>query len=110
MTSIIKHVEKDFFLKALYDEQIPIVYVKDQIEYILTLDKPAKADMHFRANCIIPKLQAKEKMNLTFTFWYQVVSFSANIISFRDIRIQAATPEFLYTERDALPVADASSS
>jgi hypothetical protein len=36
MATPIKRIEKDFLLKALYDEQIPVMYIKGQTQYVLT--------------------------------------------------------------------------
>ncbi|MDR0759655.1 MAG: PilZ domain-containing protein, partial [Treponema sp.] len=42
----------------------------------------------------------KRKMNLAFNFLNQVISFSTEIISFRDGHITATVPEFLYKNLD----------
>jgi hypothetical protein len=100
MATPIKRIEKDFLLKLLYDEQIPIVYLNNRVEYTLTLEKPTKAEIYFRSNRIIPGLRARRKMNVMFTFWDQVIYFSTEIISFRDEHILAVAPEFLYKDLD----------
>jgi hypothetical protein len=103
MATLIKRIEKDFFLKVVYDEKIPIVYVKNQIEYTLLLEKPTKAEMYFKANRVIPGLQVKDQMDVTFVFWHQVISFQAQVVSIKDVHIVVAAPMLLYTERTAPP-------
>jgi hypothetical protein len=100
MATPIKRIEKDYLLKILYDEQIPVVYLKNRTEYILTVEKPAKAEIYFRSDHTIPGLRARRKMNMMFTFWGRVISFSTEVISFRDEHIVVAAPEFLYKDLD----------
>jgi hypothetical protein len=100
MATPIKRIEKDFLLKVVYDEQIPIMYLKNRTEYTLTLEKPTRAEIHFRSNRIIPGLRIKRKMPLMFDFRGRMISFSTEIISFRDEHIVAAAPEFLYKNLD----------
>jgi hypothetical protein len=100
MATPIKRIEKDFFLKVVYDEQVPIVYLKNRTEYILTLEKPAKTEIYLRCNRIIPGLRLKQKMNLMFDFRSRMISLSTQIISFRDEHIVAVLPEFLYMNLD----------
>jgi hypothetical protein len=100
MATLIKRIEKDFILKVVYDEQIPIMYLKNRTEYVLTLEKPPKTEIHLRCSRIIPGLRAKRKINLAFNFRDNVISFSTEIISFRDEHIIAAAPEFLYKNLD----------
>jgi hypothetical protein len=100
MATPIKRIEKDFLLKVVYDEQIPIVYLKNRTEYTLTLEKPTRTEIYFKAVRIIPGLRLKRKMNLMFDFRGRMISFSTEIISFRDEHIVAAAPEFLYKNLD----------
>jgi hypothetical protein len=100
MATPIRRIEKDFLLKVVYDEQIPIMYLRNRTEYTLTLEKPTKTEIYFRSNRIIPGLRLKRKMNLMFDFRGRVISFSTEILSFRDEHIIAAAPEFLYKNLD----------
>jgi hypothetical protein len=96
MATPIKRIEKDFLLKVVYDEQIPIMYFKNRAEYTLTLEKPTKTEIYFKSNRIIPGLRLRRKMTLMFDFRGRPISFSTEVISFRDEHIIAAAPEFLY--------------
>jgi hypothetical protein len=100
MATQIKRIEKDLLLKSLYDEQIPLIYLRDRTEYSLTLEKPSRADIYLKSNRIIPELRNKRKIHLIFNFRGQVISCSTEIISFRYERIVAKTPEFLYKNLD----------
>ncbi|MDR1319750.1 MAG: PilZ domain-containing protein, partial [Treponema sp.] len=73
MATPIKRIEKDFLLKVLYDEQIPIMYLRDRTEYILILEKPAKSEIVFRADRPISKLKIRSKLDLMFDYRGQVI-------------------------------------
>ena len=42
MATPIKRIEKEFFLKVLYDEQLPIVFLHNRTEYALRVEQPVK--------------------------------------------------------------------
>jgi hypothetical protein len=98
MATPIKRIEKEFFLKVLCNEQIPVIYLKNQTEYTLTLEKATETDLHFRSNRIIPGLRVRRKMGLMFNYWGRVISFSSEIIAFRDAHIVLAAPEAIYKD------------
>jgi len=96
MATPIKRIEKDFLLKALYDEQIPVMHLKGQTQYILTLDKPAKGQMHFKADRPIEGLKARKKLDLMFDYRGQVIIFTVEVATFKDDNIVTKEPEFLH--------------
>jgi hypothetical protein len=96
MATPIKRIEKDFLLKVLYDEQLPIIYLKNQTEYILTLEKPSKGQLFLKANRPIPGLKTRKKMDLIFDYLGRVIIFSVEVNSCKDEHITANEPEFLY--------------
>jgi hypothetical protein len=100
MATPIKRIEKDFLLKVLYDEQIPVMYLRDRTEYILILDKPAKSEVVFKADRPISKLKIRSKMDLMFDYRGQVIIFSMEVSSIKDEYITADAPEFLYKNLD----------
>jgi hypothetical protein len=100
MATPIKRIEKDFLLKVLYDEQLPIMYLKNQSEYVLTLEKPAKGQMFLKADRPVQGLRARKKMDLIFDYRGQVVIFAVEVNSFKDEHIIADEPEFLYKNLD----------
>ncbi|MDR1420144.1 MAG: PilZ domain-containing protein [Treponema sp.] len=100
MATPIKRIEKDFLLKVLYDEQIPVMCLRDRTEYVLLLEKPAKSELFFRADRPISRLKIRSRLDLMFDYRGQVVIFSAEVSSFKDEYIVAAAPEFLYKNLD----------
>jgi hypothetical protein len=100
MATPIKRIEKDFLLKVLYDEQLPIMYLKNQSEYILTLEKPTKGQLFLKANRPVTGLKARKKMDLIFDYRGQVVIFAIEVNSVKDEHIIADEPEFLYKNLD----------
>ena len=100
MATPIKRIEKDFLLKVLYDEQIPIMYLRDRSEFILTLDKPAKADIILNSKTPISKLKSRSKMELMFDYRGQVITFSVEVSLIKDGLIYCNAPEFLYKNLD----------
>ena len=100
MATPIKRIEKDFLLKVLYDEQIPVMYLKNRTEYILTMIKPAKDEICFKADRPVTGLKARKKMDLLFDYRGRVVTFNLEVSSIKDDMITAVSPEFLYKDLD----------
>ena len=96
MATPIKRIEKDFLLKVLYDEQLPVIYLKGQTQYILTVEKPTKGQMYFKVDRPIEGLKVRKKLELMFDYRGQVVIFAIEVASFKDEHIVADEPEFLY--------------
>ena len=96
MATPIKRIEKDFLLKALYDEQIPVMYLKGQTQYIFYLEKPVKGQMFFKADRPIDGLKARKKLDLMFDYRGQVIIFTVEVSTFKEEHIVAKEPEFLY--------------
>jgi hypothetical protein len=100
MATPIKRIEKDFLLKVLYDEQIPIMYLKNRSEHVLLVEKPTKSQIFLKADSAIEGLKIRKKMDLMFDYRGQVIIFSIEVSSFRDEHITANAPEFLYKNLD----------
>jgi len=96
MATPIKRIEKDFLLKALYDEQIPVMYLKGQTQYIFILEKPAKGQMFFKADRPVEGLKVRKKLDLMFDYRGQVIIFTVEVSTFKEEHIVAIEPEFLY--------------
>jgi len=96
MATPIKRIEKDFLLKVLYDEQIPVMYLKGRTQYVLLVEKPTKAQIFFKADRPIEGLKIRKKLDLMFDYRGQVIIFSIEVTSFKDDHIIAEEPEFLY--------------
>jgi hypothetical protein len=100
MSTPIKRIEKDFLLKALYDEQIPVMYLNDRTQYILYMEKPAKSEVFFRSDRPITGLKPRKKLDLMFDYKGQVIIFSIEVSAVKDIQITAAAPDYLFKNLD----------
>jgi hypothetical protein len=100
MATPIKRIEKDFLLKALYDEKIPIMYLYNRSEYILVSEKPTKTDMFLKADRPIPGLKSRTRMELIFDYHGQVVTFSVTVSLVKDDHLTVSAPESLYKNLD----------
>ena len=96
----IKRIEKDFLLKALYDEQIPVMYLKNRTEHIFKIVRPVKTDIVFKTDRPVSGLRARKKIDLIFDYRGQLITFSAEINNVKDDQITAVPPEFLYKNLD----------
>jgi len=96
MATPIKRIEKDFLIKVLYDEQIPVMYIKGQTQYVLTIVKPAKGQLFFKSDRPIDGLKVRKKLDLLFDYRGQVIIFSAEVLNYKDDTIVALEPELLY--------------
>jgi hypothetical protein len=100
MATPVRRIEKDFLLKVLYDEKLPILYISDRVEYSLTLEQPVKEEMILCADRSISKLKPKTLMDMLFNYKGQVVNFTAEISSIKDGLIHCNAPEMLYKDLD----------
>jgi hypothetical protein len=92
----VKRIEKDFFLKALYDEQLPLIFLRNRTEYVLRVVQPPKRMLFLQADRRIPGLGSLKKMCLLFEYHGRIITFTVDVGIIRDIRIIAAAPELLY--------------
>jgi len=100
MATPIKRIEKEFLFKVLYDEQLPVMYLRDRTEYILILEKPVKSEIIFKPSSPIPNLKIRSKIELMFDYRGQVIIFSAEVSHIKDGLIYCVPPEFLYKNLD----------
>ena len=100
MATPIKRIEKDFLLKVLYDEQIPIMYLKSQTQYILTVEKPTKGQMFFKVDRPIEGLKIRKNIDLMFDYRGKVVTFTVEVASIKDEHIITGEPDFLHKNLD----------
>jgi hypothetical protein len=92
----IKRIEREFLIKALYDEQIPLVYIRDRVEYSLYLERPAKNEMYLRSDEVIGGLELQQELSFVFNFRGQLVSFKTTLLNYKDKRLLTALPQTLY--------------
>jgi hypothetical protein len=100
MATPVKRIEKDFLLKALYDEQTPIICFKNRAEYVFTIEKPTKAQIFLKADRPVGGLKVHKKLDLMFDFRGQVIIFAVEVSSIKDEHITGDAPEFLYKNLD----------
>ena len=96
MATPIKRIEKDFLLKTLYDEQIPVMYIKGQTQYILTVEKPTKGQMFFKVDRPIEGIKPRKKLELIFDYRGQIIIFTVEVSTFKDDHVVTDEPESLY--------------
>ncbi len=99
MATIVGRIEREFYLKVMFDEKVPLNYVKDREEYILTLDKPATNELILSANKNAEKLKPNSKIVLIFNYRGQI-DFTTEIIAVKDEFIICKTPEKLHKNLD----------
>ena len=100
MSTPIKRIEKEFLLKVLYDEQIPLMYLKGQTQYIFTIEKPTKGEMYFKTDRPVLGVKPRSKVDLMFDYRGRVIKFTAEVISIKEDHIVTEEPEFLYKNLD----------
>ena len=100
MATPIKRIEKEFLLKVIYDEQLPVIYIKGQTQYTLTVEKPTKGQIYFKTEKPIEGIKIRKKMDLLFDYRGQIIIFTTEIVNFKDDHIIAHEPEFLYKNLD----------
>jgi hypothetical protein len=96
MAMQIRRIEKDFLLKAVYEEHLPLMCLMNRAAYSLILEKPAGPELYLTAKQIIPGLKPAQKLSLLFNWKDQVFSFSAEVLSLRHEHLAAKAPEALY--------------
>jgi hypothetical protein len=99
MATPVKRIEKEFLLKALFDEKLPIIFVKDRVEHKLFLEYPANDEMVFRPDKV-SRYKVKNKLDLLFDYRGQVIDFTIEIRGIHDNLLYCNTPEILYKNLD----------
>ncbi|MDR3019581.1 MAG: PilZ domain-containing protein [Treponema sp.] len=100
MATPVGRIEKEFLFKALFDEKLPIMYVKDRTEYVLILENPAGEDLVFRPDRPLGKIKPHTKLALLFNYRGQVVDFTVEILQQNDELIFCKAPETLHKNLD----------
>jgi len=101
MATPVGRIEKEFLLKAMYDEKLPVMYIKDRTEYTLTLDHPAgDGDLIFRPDRPLEKFKPRTKLTLLFNYKGQVIDFTTEVLLQKEGQIFCAAPETLYKNLD----------
>jgi hypothetical protein len=100
MATPIKRIEKDFLLKVLFDEQIPVMVFYNKSEYTVVVEKPPKQELYLKSNTPIPGIRAGQRLPMVFDYRGQIITFTAKVLSAKENLITAEAPEFLYKNLD----------
>ena len=100
MATPVGRIEREYLFKVLYDEQLPIMYLKDRNEYVMTLEHPVREIMTLRPDRSIGRPKLLSRLDLLFRYRGQVVDFSAEIQGLQDELIICKLPDSLYKNLD----------
>ena len=100
MATPIEKIEKDYLLKVLYDEKIPLIYIKNRTEYFLHLEKPVKNEMIFTARFPVKNIQIKNLLDLSFEYRGKMIAFTVKVLRIIDQELTCTVPDFLYKNLD----------
>jgi len=100
MATPVGRIEKEFLFKVLYDDKLPVKYVKDKVEYTLTLDRPAGEELVLRPDRPLGKIKNNAKPAFLFNVRGQIIDFHAEILRVKDDVIFCKTPDILYKNLD----------
>jgi len=100
MATPVGRIEKTFLIKALFEEKIPIMYIKDRNEHTLFLNQAATEELALRHDKPIGKLKPHTKMPLLFNYHGQTIDFQTEVISQKDNIILCKAPEVIYKNLD----------
>jgi hypothetical protein len=98
MATPIKRIEKDFFLKMLYDKQLPVIFLRNRTEYVLRVEQSSEKEIILRADHLIPGLTPRKQMQLIFEYHAKIITFTVEIETIKNNRITGKAPEFLYKD------------
>ncbi|AEJ19238.1 PilZ domain-containing protein [Gracilinema caldarium] len=100
MSTPIKRIEKDFLLKVLFDEQLPVMVFYNKTEYTVVVDKPPKQELLLKSNKPINGLRLGQKLSMVFDYRGQIITFTAKVILIKETTISVEAPEYLYKNLD----------
>ena len=100
MATPVGRIEKEFLLKVLFEEKLPIMYIKDSHEYILVLERPAGEELVFRPDRPVGRLKTHAKMPLLLNYKGQAVDFTVEIVAQKDDLIFCRMPKTFYRNLD----------
>ena len=100
MATPVGRIEKEFLFKALYGENMPVIYLKDRIEYKLKLEYPASEELVFRPEKPMGKMKPHVKLPLLFNFRGQIIDFSVEFLSQKNELLFCKAPDMLYKNLD----------
>ena len=100
MATPVGRIEKEFLFKVLFEENLPIIYIKDRCEYQLRLADPAGEELVLRPDRAIGNIKNRSKLELLFNYHGQVLDFTVDVIAVKGDLIYCNAPEMLYKNLD----------
>jgi hypothetical protein len=97
---MVQGIEKEFILKALYNEQSPVRCIYNRVEYTLTIDKIAKSELSFKPNQPVTGLSQGKKIDLTADYKGMSVVFVIEVSGVERDRFSAPIPDVIYKDLD----------
>lgn len=98
MAIAISRIEKDWFLEEMYSKQIPIIHLRNRTEYTLLLEKSAKEQMYLISERPITGLWPRGNLQMMVALRGMLLSFGAQVISFKDEHIVTERPKTFYKQ------------
>jgi len=100
MATPVGRIEKEFLFKALFDEKLPVFYIRDRTEYAMILEQPANEELVFRHDRPLSKIKPHSKLSMLFKYRGQVIDFNAELLAQKDELIYCKTPDVLHKNLD----------
>jgi c-di-GMP-binding flagellar brake protein YcgR len=100
MATPVGRIEKEFLLNELFEKKIPILYIKDRTEYILTFEQQPTEELVLRPDRSMGKIKNNTKLNLLFEYRGQVVDFNVEVAGQKDELIFCNVPDKLHKNLD----------
>jgi hypothetical protein len=100
MATPIKRIEKEYMLRMIFDNKLPIMYLCDRTEYVLHLEKQPKNEMAFTVDRPIAGLKIRQKLELMFEYRGQIITFTVEVMDINGVRITTLIPDAFYKNLD----------
>ena len=100
MATQVKNVEKELMLRSMYDQEVPVIYHQDRVDYVLFLKKPVREELLFKVSQPIEGLQVKDQINLTFDYRGKAIAFNTDVVQIKEREITCTIPDNLYKDLD----------
>ena len=96
MATATGRIEKEFYLKALCDEQAPVAFLRDGAEYALRARRIAGNRIVFASDRPLPSLTPGRSIDLLFKHQGKALAFAAKVSEARRNSVVVEAPEFMY--------------
>ena len=100
MATPVGRIEKEFLFNILYEEKIPVIYIRERTEFKFKLEQPAGEELVLRPEKPLGKLKNHAKLPFKFNYRGQVIDFSVEVLSQKDELLFCRTPTTLYKNLD----------